>query len=157
MRRTVIVGIAAVASVAALAGAAAAATGRWHRDPDRAYRFITRKVDRMMNEINATDAQRAQINQIKERLFKEGQDLRQKQRDLRRELLADWDAAQVNGADVHAKVNAQLDAFRAFANDVADASIQVHDLLTPEQRAQVKQAMSRHAEHRHHGQDAEEE
>ncbi len=84
MKRTAIVGIAAVAC-AALAGVAIAANRFAHRDPNRAYEFITRKVDRMMNEINATDAQRAQINQLKDKLFKEGMDLRQNRQSLRRE------------------------------------------------------------------------
>ncbi len=146
MKRKAIIGIAAIAC-AALAGVAIAANRFAHRDPNRAYEFITRKVDRMMNEINATDAQRAQINQLKDKLFKEGMDLRQNRQTMRRELFADWDAAQVNASDVHARVDKQVDAFRAFAHDAADASIQLHDLLTPEQRAQLKQVLSKRFEH----------
>ena len=148
MKRTVIVGIAAIAC-AALAGVAIAANRMAHRDPNQVYQLITRKVDRLMNEINATDAQRAQINQLKDKLFKEGMDLRQNRQSLRSQLFANWDAAQVNASDVHAQVDKQVDAWRAFAHDAADASIQLHDLLTPDQRAQLKQILSKRFDHAH--------
>jgi len=148
MKRTVIVGIAAIAC-AALAGVAIAANRMAHRDPNQVYQLITGKVDRLMNEINATDAQRAQINQLKDKLFKEGMDLRQNRQSLRAQLFANWDAAQVNASDVHAQVDKQVDAWRAFAHDAADASIQLHDLLTPDQRAQLKQILSKRFDHAH--------
>jgi len=146
MKRTAIVGIAAIAC-AALAGVAIAANRFGHRDPNKAYEHITQKVDRLMNEINATDAQRAQINQLKDKLFKEGMDLRQNKQSLRSQLFANWDAAQVNASDVHAQVDKQVDAWRAFAHDAADASIQLHDLLTPDQRTQLKQILSKRFDH----------
>ena len=156
MKRTVIVGIAGIAC-AALAGAAIAANRMAHRDPNQVYQLITGKVDRLMNEINATDAQRAQINQLKDKLFKEGMDLRQNRQSLRAQLFANWDAAQVNASDVHAQVDKQVDAWRAFAHDAADASIQLHDLLTPDQRTQLKQILSKQFDHAHGMQQSEQE
>jgi len=156
MKRTVIVGIAAIAC-AALAGVAIAANRMTHRDPNQVYQLITGKVDRLMNEINATDAQRAQINQLKDKLFKEGMDLRQNRQSLRAQLFANWDAAQVNASDVHAQVDKQVDAWRAFAHDAADASIQLHDLLTPDQRTQLKQILSKQFDHAHGMQQSEQE
>ena len=146
MKRAVIFGITAVAC-AALAGVAIAANRMANRDPNRAYQHITSKVDKLMNEINATDAQRAQINQLKDKLFQEGMNLRQNRQSLRQQLFANWDAAQVNASDVHAQVDKQVDAWRAFAHDAADASIQLHDLLTPDQRTQLKQILSKRFDH----------
>jgi protein CpxP len=138
------IGIAALATVAALAGFAVAAGRYENRGPKRRYEMITRKVDQMMDQIEATDAQRAQINQLKDKLFNEGMELRSSQRGLTRELLADWDAAQVDAKGVHAQVDKRIEALRAFAHDAADASIQVHDILTAEQRAQLKQELRQH-------------
>jgi len=156
MKRAAIVGFAVVAC-AALAGVAIAANRLTNRDPNRAYQHITSKVDRLMNEINATDAQRAQINQLKDQLFKEGMDLRQNRQSLRQELFANWDAAQVNASDVHAQVDKQVDAWRGFAHDAADASIQLHDLLTPDQRTQLKQILSKRFDHAHGMQPSEQQ
>jgi len=146
MKRTAVVGI-AVLALAAVTGVAAAAAQRGHRDPKQVHDFINRKVDRLMDQINATDAQRTQINQLKEKLFSEGMDLKSSQRALRRDLLADWDAPQVNADDVHARVDKQVEAFRAFAHDAANASIQLHDILTPEQRAQLKKELGSNMGH----------
>ena len=146
MKSAVIFGSTAVAC-AALAGVAIAANRMANRDPNRAYQHITSKVDKLMNEINATDAQRAQINQLKDKLFQEGMNLRQNRQSLRQQLFANWDAAQVNASDVHAQVDKQVDAWRAFAHDAADASIQLHDLLTPDQRTQLKQILSKRFDH----------
>jgi Spy/CpxP family protein refolding chaperone len=144
MKRTAVVGI-AVLAVAAVTGVAAAAAGhRAHRDPQQFHDLINRKVDRLMDDIKATDAQRAQINQLKEKLFSEGMDLRKNQRALRHDLLANWDAPQVNADEVHAQVDKQVEAYRTFAHDAANASIQLHDILTPEQRGQLKQELSNH-------------
>ncbi len=150
--------LAALAAVIALAGFAAAAGRFERRDPKKAYDFITRKMDGMMDDIKATNAQRAQINQLKEKLFNEGMELRKSERGLRRDLLSNWDAPQINADDVHAQVDKRIDALRAFAHDAADASIQVHDILTPEQRAQVKQEMQQHFQQHARGmhQDAQE-
>ena len=144
MKRTAVVGM-TVLAIAAIASVAAAAAQRGHRNPKAAHDFISRKLDRMMDDIKATDAQRTQINQLKEKLFSEGMDLRKSGHDLRRELLAGWDAPQINADDLHARLDQQIEAVRAFAHDAANASIQVHDLLTPEQRAQLKQEMGKHA------------
>ncbi len=146
MKKIAAIGVVAIATVAVLAGFAAA--GRFeHRDPKKAYEFITRKVNHMMDEIKATDAQRTQINQLKDKLFNEGMELRKSERGLRQELFANWDAAEINGSEVNAQVDKRIDAFRAFAHDAVNASIQLHDILTPEQRAQLKQQMSQHLEH----------
>src|SRR5260370_26317728 len=146
MKRTAVIGIAvlAFAAVTGAAAAAAAAAQRAYRDPKQVHDFINRRVDRLMDQINATDAQRTQIKQIKEKLCSEGMDLKSSQRAVRRDLLAGWDAPQVNADDVNARVDKQVEAFRAFAHDVANASIQLHDILTPEQRAQVKTELANH-------------
>lgn len=142
MRRMKIIGI-VTACVAVLAGVSLAANRFGPRDPERAYAFISASVNRMMDKIDATDAQRAQINQIKDRLFKEGAAFRQDRWNMRQQFFANWDAPQVDASEVHARVDQQVNELRTFAHDLADASIQVHDLLTPEQRATLKQEISK--------------
>lgn len=136
--------LAAALAVIALAGFAAAAGRFERRDPQKAYDLITQKVNGMLDDIKATDAQRTQITQLKDKLFNEGMELRKSERGLKRDLLVNWDAPQIDANAVHAQVDKRIDALRAFAHDAADASIQVHDILTPDQRAQVKQELNRH-------------
>jgi protein CpxP len=148
MKKGIVIAVGSVASLVLLAGFAS----RMGHSPERAYQHITERVNSLLDQVKATDAQRAQVNQIKDQLFKQGVEIKQSERQLMQELLSKWDAAQVNADEVHALVDQRVDAHRAFAQKVADALIQIHDVLTPEQRAQVKQELSAHLKsHHHHG------
>jgi len=110
-------------------------------DPERAYRFISFRVDSKLDDLKATDAQRQQVHALKEDLFNEGKKLHEGQEAARKELMAQWDADRVDANRVHKIVDERLDAFRAFAHKAADAAIRLHDTLSPEQRAQLKADM----------------
>jgi Spy/CpxP family protein refolding chaperone len=137
MKKIAAIAVAATAAIAVLAGFAAARFE--HRDPNRAYEFITRRVDQMLTEIKATDAQKAQINQLKDKLISEAKELRRTEHGLKHDAMtAIWGASEPNPDVVHAEVDKAVEAHRAFAHDAADALIQLRGILTPEQRAQLK-------------------
>lgn len=141
---TAVVGMLAVVMLAGWGGRAA---GGFAKDPQRMKRFISFRVDSMLDDIKANDAQRAQVNQIKDRLFNEGVKMIEGQQEARKTLVAEWDSANPNASKIHAVVDERIDTFRAFAHKLADAAIEVHRVLTPEQRAALKsEAMQRHQE-----------
>jgi len=145
MKKAIAIGVAALAAIGLLAGFA----GRMeHGDPQRAKEFMSKRIDRMLDRINATPEQRAKINEVKDQLLQESTAMRQAQRDLKKELMAQWQNPQVDAAKVHAIVDQKVEAFRAMAQKAADAAIQVHDVLTPEQRAQLQKELSEHHRHR---------
>ncbi len=145
MKKAILIGIGSLAAI----GLLAAFAGRMeHWDPERAHEQMSKRIDRMLDQIKATDAQRAQINQIKDQMFQEVTAMRQARADLKKELMAQWESPQVDASKVHAMVDQRVEAFRAMAQKAADAAIQVHDVLTPEQRAQVQKELSEH--HRRH-------
>jgi len=141
--KKIVMGAALFAAIALLAGFVV--QGPMHSK--RAYGFVSYRVNSMLDDIHATDAQRAQINAIKDELFNDGLTLKQANRSLRKDLVAQWDSDAIDSAKIHAMVNDRVEAFRAFANKVADDAIKVHDLLTPEQRAQLKAELEQ--EHTH--------
>src|ERR1700687_67697 len=108
--KIVLVAVAALAVVGLLAGFAQ----HQMRNPKRAYEFMSVKVNSLLDEIKDTDAQRAQINQMKDELWQQGQALHQTEQ-LREELVSQWGADQVDAAKLHALVNEKIDVFRAFA------------------------------------------
>ncbi len=61
-------------------------------------------------------------------------------------MLAQWQAEQPDASQVHAIVDGRADAMRKFADEVADAVLQVHGILTPDQRAIVTKKIQRHME-----------
>jgi periplasmic protein CpxP/Spy len=137
MKKLTIIGVGAVAALTAL-GALAAQAGVFEQGHEKkAYRFISMRVDNMLDDIQANDSQRQQIHQLKDDLFNEGKALKGNMEGARDELKTQWAAPKADSTRVHQIVDQQLDTARAFAHKMADAALKLHDLLSPEQRAQL--------------------
>ncbi len=130
-------------AASALLLAIPAGCGRHHPDPARVDRFVTAHLDDALDDLDATAPQRTRVHELKDKLLKDGAALHQGQRDARKELVAQWDSAAPDAARVHALVDARIDAIRAFAHQAADAGLELHGLLTPEQRAKVSKKIHR--------------
>ncbi len=131
--------------VPVLAGGLALAGWRCHHraslDPAEVSQRVTARVNHALDDLGATPEQRTQILAIKDRLLTDGLALHAAQKGARTEMLAQWDAKAPDAAKVHALVDARVDALRAFAHEAADAAIQVHGVLTPDQQAKVSQKL----------------
>lgn len=140
--------LASVLAVATLGlGALALAAFRGHCDPAQREAAVTKRVEKMLDDVQATPAQRQQILAIKDKLMADGKALRASHADTRTQLLALWNADQPDPAQVHALVDGRADAMKSFADEVADAVLQVHGILTPAQRAQVGEKLQQHLQH----------
>ncbi len=119
---------------------------RHHGDHANFDQFVTHRVDDMLDDVKATDAQRQQITAIKDKLVADGKALHAAHADVRKELLAQWQSDQPDAARVHSLVDGRADAMKKFADEAADALLQVHGILTPDQRAQLTKKLQRHME-----------
>jgi Spy/CpxP family protein refolding chaperone len=117
--------------------------GGHHRDPAEMARFVTERVDDLLDDVDATAAQREKIHAVKDRLLAEGAKLRGDREALHAELLAQWKADQVDRARLHQIVDERIDALRAFAHQAVDGAADTHDVLTPEQRAKLAKKAER--------------
>jgi periplasmic protein CpxP/Spy len=149
MRKTAWVAVTGVLAVALLAGFASSGHRGWgRRDPEHVRRFVTWRVDDALAELKATPAQRAAIHGIKDRLLADGQRLMGTHRGAHDEVLAQLQSPAPDARALHALVDARVDAMRAFAHAAADAALQAHGVLTPEQReALAKEVRERHGRH----------
>jgi Spy/CpxP family protein refolding chaperone len=150
MKRIAKVSMAATAVVAGLVlltGFRGGCGGHGH-DPARIERAVAAHLEDALDDLKATGPQRAEVVALKDRLLKDGQALAAGQREAKRELLAQWDAEKPDAGKVHALVDARVDALRAFAHEAADAALQLHGILTPEQRAQVSRKIHRRVDDR---------
>jgi Spy/CpxP family protein refolding chaperone len=146
MKKATLVTLATVAAGAAgfvLLSGFAGGCGHHPRDPAEVTAAVTAHVDDVLDDLKTTDAQRQQILAVKDRMLAKGLALRQAGQPLHEELLAQWNSPNPDRARLHALVDQQLDAMRAFAHDAVDAGVEVHDTLTPEQRAQVTKKAER--------------
>ncbi|QRK13342.1 Spy/CpxP family protein refolding chaperone [Archangium violaceum] len=114
------------------------------RDPERVKQMITWKLDDKLEDLKATDAQKQAIHGLKDSLFEDGKRLFEQQKDARAQMMSQWESPNPDSNAVHALVDARVDAFRAFAHKVADAALQAHRILTPEQRQQVTAGVREH-------------
>lgn len=133
-----------IAGAVALAGTVAVA-GVQGAKAERARQYMTWKMSDALDEIDATEAQRATAAKLADGLFDEGLKVRETKNKVRDGLVEQWKRDKADPSTVHALVDQLLGEVRTFAHKAADAAITFHDILTPEQR---KEALERYESRR---------
>ncbi len=113
------------------------------RDPAQVAAMVTDHVEDTLDDLNATPEQRTQILAIKDRLLADAQRLHGSHASTHGELLAQWKSDSPDAAALHALVDRRAAEMKALADEAVDAAIQVHGILTPEQRAQLTKKAER--------------
>lgn len=142
--------MAASVLVVALAGAAFSAGAQGHHGPGRGgpdargmmmFGGSPRHLDRMLDGLNATDAQRAQIKQIAMAAAADMKAQRAAGRGLREKGMQLFTAPTVDAAAAEA-LRQQMSAQREQASKrMLQAMLDVANVLTPEQRAKIGDRM----------------
>ena len=114
------------------------------RDPERVKQMITWRLDDRLEELKVSEQQKQAIHGLKDSLFEDGKRLFEENKGARTQMVEQWESANPDSKAVHSLVDARVDAFRAFAHKVADAALQAHRILTPEQRQQVTENVREH-------------
>lgn len=144
----------------AVSGAGALGVGAWTayahggfrgpRDPALMHRFIGFALDEKLDAIGATEAQKQKVREIKDRLVKDGHPLRESHLAFRDDVLKLLEQDNLDPAQVKSLVRERTEALTRFADEVADAVVELHGILTPEQRKQLLADAREHmARHRH--------
>jgi Spy/CpxP family protein refolding chaperone len=142
MRKSIVIGLALGVGVVALSGFGG---GCWHHrhDPERMAEFVTERVDDALDDVNATSEQREKIHAVKDRMLARAKELHGDRAAARATILEAWKADAPDAAKLHALVDERADAMRALAHEAVDAGIEVHGILTPEQRAKLAEKAGR--------------
>ncbi len=114
-----------------------------HRDPAQMVAAVNGRVDDTLDDLNATPDQRTQIHAVVDRMIAEVQQAHAGQEGTHGELLAQWNSDTPDAAKLHALVGERDAAMRKVADDAVDAAIQVHGILTPDQRAKLAKKIER--------------
>lgn len=112
-------------------------------DPAEISAFVTNRVDDVLEDLDATPEQRTRINAVKERMLAAGLELRGTRGETHDTLFGEWKAETPDAAKLHALVDARVDAMRAIAHQAVDAGVEVHGILTPEQREKLTRKAER--------------
>lgn len=148
MKASTKISIVAVTAVALFAGVAVAACGgprHGHFTPERLEKMVSWKLDDVMDELDATDAQREQLTAIKDRVMVRLAEERAAHEGMRPEFLLELAKDQPDPDKLHQLVDTRLEQLRPKLHEAVDVALEVHAVLTPKQRAQIKQ----HVEERH--------
>ncbi len=114
-----------------------------HGDPAQMAAHVNARVDDLLDDVNATPDQRTQIHGIVDRMIAEAQQAHAGQKGTHDELFAQWKSDAPDAAKLHALVDQRVDELRKIAHDAVDAGVQVHGILTPDQRARLTTKMER--------------
>ena len=145
MKKTLAIGLTLAAAFVVLTGFAACGHHRSH-DPADLAAHVTARLDGALDDLDATPAQRQQIQAIKDRVLADAQKLHATRQADHALALAEWDAASPDRAKLHALIDQRGDALRALAHQAVDAIADAHDVLTPDQRAKVSKKLHRFAD-----------
>jgi periplasmic protein CpxP/Spy len=136
-----------VLTVVVLAGGLVTLTAFRARDPSdpgRLDRFVSHRLDDLLDDVRATAAQRQQLNALKDKLLADGHALHAGQADAKKQLLAEWRSEAPDKAKVMAIVDERADAMKKMAEEVAAALVDAHGILNESQRALVTRKLERH-------------
>jgi Spy/CpxP family protein refolding chaperone len=119
--------------------------GRHHgsRDPAQVAAMVTNHVEDTLDDLKATPDQRTRILAVKDRMLAAAQAAHGDRKATRDAVLAAWKSDTPDAASLHALVDQRADELRKLAHQAVDAGVEVHGILTPDQRAQVTRKIER--------------
>ena len=138
----------------ATGGAGLVSVGAWrvhahggfagHRNPALMRKFVDFAVNEKLDEIGATAAQKQKVREVKDRLLKDGRALHESHEALRGKVLALLAQDNPDPAELKAVIRERTEAVSRFGDEAAAALLEVHAVLTPEQRQKLLAAVPEH-------------
>lgn len=98
-------------------------------------------VDRALDRLNATAAQRETANARLEVLLADAKPVLQSGQKTREVVVEQLAAPQPDAQKIHAAIDAQADAMKALAHKTADAVLQFRSELTAEQQRELSERL----------------
>ena len=123
---------------------------------------IDRMVDHLLRDLNATDAQRAQVKQIAQAAAADLKAQRESSRGLHEQAMQLFAQPTVDANAVEALRQQRMVAMDQSSKRMSQAMIEISRVLTPEQRTQLAERMKQRAERwkerqqRHEGRERQE-
>lgn len=144
MKRLLLLAIVGASTVAILAGFGFGPRHGGRMDPAKMEKYLNFRLNDMLDDINATPAQRATVMSVKDRLLPEARAMFADKAQRYAEVKQLWLDQNPDPKVVHAKVDQRIDEMRTLAHKFADGILEIQRALTPEQRAQLAEKAEEH-------------
>jgi Spy/CpxP family protein refolding chaperone len=90
-----------------------------------------------LDDLQATEAQRAKVLAVKDRLAGQVQRLHGEHEVVHAAFLREWKEDRMDVAALHALVDSRLEELRSALHQTVDGVAEIHDTLTPDQRQRL--------------------
>ena len=130
-----------------LIGVATMLSGCWNRTPEERAEHITQ---RLASELDLTADQSTQVKQGVSKLVEKSKELRDIRDSMSEELVKQLRQNQVDRARLNAVVDANKAKLESMLNLLLDEFSQLHQTLTPEQRAQAAERIEKFQDRHSH-------
>jgi Spy/CpxP family protein refolding chaperone len=144
-----LVGLLVIGGVVALA-MAATSCHRGHRhfkDPAKIQKMVQWKVDDVLDDLDATDAQRREIEAAAASIVTDALKLRENRDARHAQVLAELRKAEPDAKALHALLDQRVEAMRAFAHRSVDTALEAYAMLDENQRIALLDEIEEHLEH----------
>lgn len=125
--------------VVVIAASTAACAHRHHHshNPERAKKFVTHRLDHVLDKIDATAAQEAEVHRMKDHLFLEFEAAHAGSKAAHRTILAEWNSDKPDAKKLHALADERVAAYQKAVHEAVDGMVQVHQTLDKGQRQKI--------------------
>jgi Spy/CpxP family protein refolding chaperone len=137
-----VAGLCAAVALAVLLSPSAGAFGR------HGHGFSERRIERMLDELEASDEQRAEIRAAFDELHDLWRASRRERRDSREAIAAALTGDEIDRDALETLRSAQVASFEAMSQQLLGTLVRVAETLSPEQRRRVAEHMEEQRDHR---------
>ena len=135
--------------VAAIAGTAWTTAGFTKRDGHEFGWFVERKIDRMLDEVEATDGQRDQVHVIVKAAVADLQEVRDLKHEIRQDLIASLTTEAIDRNELESVRQRKMETVDRMSQRMLTALADAAEVLTPAQRQELAEKWkSRGGHHR---------
>ena len=99
-------------------------------------------VDGALDDVQATNEQRARVLAVKERILASAKALHDGHEATHAEFFRQWTSGTVDKKVLYAQVDARVEELRATLHIAVDGLTEIHDTLTPDQRQRLTDKLS---------------
>ncbi len=110
---------------------------RGHMKPERAQRHMTERVNDFIDDVDANESQAKQIRGLAKGLTDRVPNLMKGHKSMKDSLQSAWASPAPEAQPLHDQLDTQLEGVSSALHAVIDAGVELHKILTPEQRAEM--------------------